>query len=401
MKGRSPSAAMPGVLMVTGAYYPEMSGAGLQCRSLVNTLRDRVAFTILTTTADRSLRTDDLEDGVPIHRVFIDPKSWVSKSAGAIRLTLAFLRRADRFSIVHLHGFSQKSILLIWLALLKRKRVAIKLTSVGHDDPVSMSRRGRLAYWCYSRSDLFFAVSPRFESSYDAAGLPRSRFRLIPNGVDCKRFRPAQPGEREMLRRELRLPSESRIVLFVGFFSNDKRPDLLFDAWANLAWAAPDSALVFVGATESPYYEVDPRLAEGIRQRASALGLDGRVRFVESTHEIERFQRGADIFVLPSIREGLPNALLEAMASGTACIATRLEGITDTLVEHEQNGLLVPPGDSQALEAALERCLENNDWARQLGASARHTVMERFELRDTARQYLGAYTDLEKRPCAA
>ena len=381
--------------MVTGAYYPELSGAGLQCRALVNRLRDRVNFTVLTTTADRSLPIDDVQDGVPVHRVFIDPSSRWSKTAGAVRFTLAFLRNASRFSIVHLHGFSQKSMLLIGLARLKRKRIAIKLTSVGHDDPASMSRRGSLAYRLYSHSDLFFAVSPRFVESYDAAGLPRNRFRLIPNGVDCERFRPPVAGERESLRGELGLPVESRIVLFVGFFSHEKRPDLLFDAWAKIAVSvAPDSVLVFVGATESPYYEVDPRLAERIRRLARAFGLDSRVRFVEQTHEIERFHRAADIFVLPSLREGLPNALLEAMASGTPCIATRLEGVTDTLIEHERNGLLVPPQDASALQAAMVRCFQDRDWALGLGAAARCTVKERYELGESARQYFDAYTKL-------
>jgi len=125
----------PGVLMVTGAYFPELSGAGLQCRTLVKALHDRVAFRVLTTTADTTLPADDMIDGVPVHRIFIDPAGRWSKAMGTLRFTRAFLRDAASFSIVHFHGFSQKSILLMWLARLKQKRIAIKLTSVGHDDP--------------------------------------------------------------------------------------------------------------------------------------------------------------------------------------------------------------------------------------------------------------------------
>lgn len=389
--------------MVTGAYYPELSGAGLQCRALVLRLREDVCFTVLTTTADRSLPTRDMQDDVPIYRVFIDPTSWRSKATGAARFVLAFLRNRRRFSIVHLHGFSQKSILLVCLALLGRKRVAIKLTSVGHDDPVSMRGRGRFASWCYRRADLFFAVSPRFIESPKAAGLPRHRFRLIPNGVDCDRFRPANAAERAGLRREMSLPSGSPVVLFVGFFSHEKRPELLFDAWARVAAAvAPESVLIFVGATRSAYYEVDPRLAAQIRARAEALGLSQRVLFVEATHEIERFHRAADIFVLPSLREGLPNALLEAMASGLACIATRLEGVTDIIIEHERTGLLVPPNDAVSLEAALSRVVQDPALVARLGTEARRTIEARYALDDTARQYLDAYRRLqEARECAA
>jgi glycosyltransferase involved in cell wall biosynthesis len=388
--------------MVTGAYYPEISGAGLQCRALVNKLRGRVGFTVLTTTADRSLPAEDIRDGVPVYRVFIDPLSWWSKARGTLRFTMLFLRIQDRFSIVHFHGFSQKSILLMWLARLKRKRIAIKLTSMGHDDPASMMRRGGFTYWCYAHSDLFFAVSPRFEKSYEVAGLSPARFRLIPNGVDCDRFRPASSEEREALRRELGLQPGTAIVLFVGFFSQEKRPDLLFEAWANLTRTPSNTALVFIGATQSPYYEVDEELVKRIREMTITLGVESRVRFVEATHEIERFHRAADVFVLPSLREGMPNALLEAMASGTACIATRLEGITDAIIDDGQNGLLVPANDRPALQNALQRCLDDPHFARSLGAHARRTAEDRFGLEGTARQYFDAYSELKVGPeCAA
>ncbi len=389
------TAANPGVLLVTGAYYPELSGAGLQTRSLVRRLKDRVEFVVLTTTADRSLPVADTQDGIDVYRVFVDPKSWWSKVVGTLRFLRAFVRASHRFSIVHLHGFSQKSILLVALARLARKKVAIKLTSVGHDDPASMRARGRIAFRSYANADAFFAVSPRFRDFYDTLGLPRERLHVIPNGVDLERFRPATAVERDAMRRELRIPAHSRIVLFVGFFSRDKRPDLLFEAWAALARSTtPDSVLVFVGATRSPYYEVDVTLADGIRRDAATLGVADRLRFVEPTLEIERFQRAADIFVLPSVREGMPNALLEAMASGTACIATRLEGVTDLLIEDGRNGVLVPPDDVTALEHALHGLMVDPARASGLGREARRTVEAQYGVDRVAARYLEAYQEL-------
>ncbi|MES1254938.1 MAG: glycosyltransferase family 4 protein, partial [Acidobacteriota bacterium] len=344
----TPARTKPGVLMVTGAYFPERSGAGLQCRALVRQLRAEVDFTVLTTTTTRASAGEDGEDGVPIYRVFIDPASWRSKLAAAIGFVRVFARIRHRFAVVHFHGFSQKSILLVWLARAARKEIAVKLTSVGHDDPLSIRRRdGALAYRAFAQAAMFFAPSPRFLESYAAAGLPGDRCRLIPNGVDLSRFRPAAAGERQALRRGLDVPAGGPVVLCVGFFSQEKRPDRLFDAWAVLKrTVAPDAVLVFVGATVGPYYEVDESLAGAIRRRAAALDVAGSVLFVEATDEIERFYRAADIYVLPSVREGLPNALLEAMASGLACIATRLPGVTDAMIDDGRDGLLVPPDDA-------------------------------------------------------
>lgn len=392
MPGENP---IPGVLMVTGAYYPELSGAGLQCRELVRQLRRSVCFTVLTTTADPSLPIYELCDEVPVHRVLVDPARAWSKLTAALRLTRIVLSERRRFSIVHLHGYSQKSMLLVVLALLTGKRIATKLTSVGYDDPESMKKRGRLASWCNSRARVFFGVSPRFQALYAASGLPAGRFRLIPNGVDLARFRPASPEERRALRHDLNLPADAVVVLFVGFFSREKCPDLLFDAWARVATRGDTpSVLVFVGATRSAYYEVDPDLAVDIRARAAQMGLDRQIRFVEATREIEKYQRAADVFVLPSVREGLPNALLEAMACGTPCVATRLEGVTDTLIDDGASGILIPPRDVAALETALALLVSHPDRARAMGDRARERIVRDFALVNTAREYLAVYREL-------
>ena len=184
-------------------------------------------------------------------------------------------------------------------------------------------------------------------------------------------------------------------MLFVGFFSREKGPDLLFEAWSRVAATGEGSSvLVFVGATRSRYYEVDEQLASSIRDGATRLGLQSRLFFVEETREIEKYHRAADIFVLPSVREGLPNALLEAMACGTGCIATRLEGVTDTLIAHDDSGILVPARDGVALAAALARLVSQPDRAQAMGARARQRIERDFTLSRTARQYLAAYEEL-------
>lgn len=391
----------PGILMVTGAYLPEMSGAGLQCASLVRELARDADFCVLTTTADRSLPIDDVRDGTQVLRVFVDPRSLWSKAIAAARFTRAFLRISRRVSIVHFHGFSQKSILLVLLALMSGKRIALKLTSFGDDDPVSMRRRGALTYWCYRRAHVFFAVSPRFTVSYADAGLPAGRLRVIANGVDLQRFRPPAPGERESIRRELGIAAGARVILFVGFFSHDKRPTVLFDVWRGVEQSTrAGSVLVFVGTTQSSYHEVDPALASAVRNGAAAAGLASQVRFIEQTDTIEQCYRAADLFILPSVREGLPNALLEAMATGVACVATRISGVTDAVIDDGRNGLLVPVDDADALERAMRRLLDDAAAATRLGAEARRTIEMRYSLSLIAQQYLGVYRQLLQ-PCAA
>jgi glycosyltransferase involved in cell wall biosynthesis len=217
--------------------------------------------------------------------------------------------------------------------------------------------------------------------------------RQISNAVDTERFRPASPDERTALRRELGLPDGLPIVMFVGFFSRDKRPHLLYDAWSQTS-SGGASALLFVGATRSPYQEVDVGLADAIRDRAAAAGVADRVLFVESSRTIEKYFRAVDAYALPSIREGFPNALLEAMASGLPCIATRLRGATDVIIDHGVNGLLVEADDAAGFASGIRSVLTDRHEAARLGSAARTTVMDRFAMARTAPAWLAAYREL-------
>jgi glycosyltransferase involved in cell wall biosynthesis len=385
---------MPGVLMVIGAYYPEVSGGGVVCRDIVRRLSDRMQFTVLTTTADPCLRKDDEVDGVPVYRVCVDPRRAWSKVCAGIRMAQTFRRTRHRFSIVHLHGFSRKSILMVALARFFGKRILITLTSVGHDDPISMRQRGAFTYWSYSRADVFAGISPRFRPLYEASALPAARFRLITNAVNTRRFCPVDADGQRRVRHELGLPVDNPITVFVGFFSHEKGPDLAFAAFARVSDRFPDSRLVLIGATRSNYYEIDTALAHEIRREAAERCLDERVIFVESTLEIHKYLQAADVFMLTSTREGLPVALLEAMSCGLGCIATRLEGITDILITDGVSGRLVESGDLDGFDTALGFMLANPDARTAMGTQARETVVGHFGVEGMVEAYFDTYSAL-------
>ena len=383
------------VLMVTGAYYPEISGGGLQCRELVRSLRAAVRFAILTTSTDHRLPRLGKADKIRVYRVAVDVRRWRSQVMAALRMTWIVLRLRRQFTILHLHGFSRKAILLTLLAKLSRKKVVLTFHTGGHDAPQAIRAQGRLAWWAYRAADRYTAVSPELHDAHLGAGLSREQLSLVVNGVDLERFRPADEPEQQTLRRELGLPLDARLILFVGFFSQEKCPHLLFEAWSHLQGnGLPASALVFVGATRSQYAEVDPTLAPRLREAASGLGLGARTVFIERARRIERYYRAADLFVLPSSREGLPMALLEAMACGLPCVATRLSGSTDVVIDDGRNGRLVPSQDVRALEEALRWFIEHPAQARALGQQARLTIQARYAIAQTARRYLDVYERL-------
>ena len=116
--------------------------------------------------------------------------------------------------------------------------------------------------------------------------------------------------------------------------------------------------------------------------------------FLESILDVEQVYRCADVFVLPSVRERLPNALLEAMASGLGCVASRLDGVTDSIISDGVNGFLVEPGNVDQLTNTLQVLLTQPNVATDVGCHARKTIEMQFKLGDTGRKHLAVYRSL-------
>ena len=382
------TAASPGVLMVTGAYYPQISASAVQCRAIARALAGRVRFRVLATATDPTLPSRELVDGVPVHRVVVATQRRQSIGP-VVAFASQYFHAAADVDLVHVHGVSQKNVIVAVLAAWTRKPLVLTLHTAGQDEPEVIRRRGRAAWWSFRRAARVVSVSARLTERYLAAGLPRDRLFEIPNGIDLERFRPATAVEREALKRDLGFGGDRPLILFVGFFSRDKRPDLLFDAWTRLL-VTRRAALAFVGATGPSYGEIDPGLIEALRERAIQMGIAAHVQFIDPTHEIEKYYRAADCYVLSSRREAMPLALLEAMACGLPSIATRLAGVTDRIITDREDGLLFD-GDDRALAAALETVLGGPQWAAAVGAAARQTIVDRYGIDQVAEQWVALY----------
>jgi glycosyltransferase involved in cell wall biosynthesis len=382
------AAALPRVLMVTGAYHPEVSSGGEQCRHIAQQLRGRAEVQILTTSVDPSLSRYDTIDGIRVTRIRVDVRSEISRLRAFRRMAIDLFNLVRRSDIVHLHGYSTKNVLVTVIAKMFRKPIVMSLHTSGYDEPAAIERQGSLALWAFLSADLYLSVSPGLVDTYLSAGMPVERIVLVPNGIDIDRFVPASAEERQALRAGLGLPAGLPVIVFVGFFSSDKQPRVLFDAWRRLPI---DSVLMFVGATRSSYFEVDETIAPAMEAEARRAGAADRLRFVGVTHDVPSHLRAADLFVLPSKREGLPVALLEAMACGLPCVASRLAGSTDAIIDDGANGVLIEPGDVGALTNALTRLLTDEGLRRRLGDAARATIAHRYSSGGVADRWLEAY----------
>src|SRR5688572_10992498 len=206
-------AVRPRILMVTGAYFPEISAGGLQSRAVARAIDGRGEVRVLTTATDPSLPSHALIDGTRVTRIYVDTKSRASRILATVRMLFELLRIVPRVDLVHVQGFSSKNILITMVAKIFRRPIVLHLQTATHDEPAAIARQGRLARWAFANADRYLSVSPGLTSQYLAAGLPADRIQQAPNGVDAERFHPASPGERAALRTAVGLPLGRPLVL--------------------------------------------------------------------------------------------------------------------------------------------------------------------------------------------
>jgi glycosyltransferase involved in cell wall biosynthesis len=383
--------------MVTGAYYPELAGGSLQCRTLTLALRGRADVRVLTTTSVPEMAGESAVDDVPVVRVLVDPKRLRSKGTAAASLIRQAARLMAGRDIIHFHGITEKVLPLVGIARMSGRRIIAKLTSVGWDDPVALRTRrfGWALATAVRHADRVVANSAAMRDRCLASGLSPADVELIPNGVDTDRFRPSTPVERVALRGALALPPNGVLITFVGFWSIEKGPHLLFEAWRSIhAATRNESTLLFIGTCDRSHPEVDVAMVERIRREIAAAGLERRVLFVDRTPDVAPYLRSADVFALPSAREGLPNALLEAMSSGLPSVVTDLPGVTDYVIDNGADGTIVPRGDVPALGKALADLVDNPARRDEVGGRAREKMLQRFSIESVATRYLRLYTAL-------
>ncbi len=189
-------------------------------------------------------------------------------------------------------------------------------------------------------------------------GLPPQRITVAVNGVDTDFFQPNPNGR----------PPGPPVLLSVARLVPDKDHDTLLKAFAHVSPHHPDAQLWLVG--NGPRREV-------LEQQARNLGLAARVKFMPPEHDLRPLYQRADLFVLSSRAEALPNVILEAMAAGLPVVATRVGGVPEAVVP-EATGLLVSPGDDAGLAAALGRLLDDPEARRAMGRQARGRVLGHF-----------------------
>ena len=294
-----------------------------------------------------------------------------------------------RFDIVHGPLLMESGLVCALSSILIGKPSIVKIGSAGKYGDVKRALRvaaTAIRRMLFRRITKFVCLTKEIEDELvKELYVPSDKLVRIPNGVDIQRFKPADPQQRKKIRENMGIMPDEKVILFVGRLELKKRVDFLLKAWqAVQSDRNTNERLLIVG---------EGRLHSELKQLTEKLKIDKKVTFFGESDNVIPLMQAADLFVLPSVSEGLANVFLESMAVALPIVATNTIGNCEIL-KHKKNAVLFEEENIQDLSNAILYLLQNEEVAGNLGQSARRYVKEHFNLNNIVIQYAELYNKL-------
>jgi glycosyltransferase involved in cell wall biosynthesis len=257
------------------------------------------------------------------------------------------------------------------------------VTTLHHVPPPTQPRADLVKEWLWTRSAergaALIWVSQAARDTAAALFPPRKpTWRVLHNGVDLTRYTSRAGQEPAPLPADLDVPAGAPVVTIVAALREPKGHEVALRAWPAVREKVPDAVLLIVG--------------DGVHEPVLRAAAGEGVVFAGAREDVPDILAGSTLALLPSLTEALPTTLIEAAASGLAVVATTVGGTPET-VEHGQSGILVPPGDADALAAAVAELLLDPQRRAAYGAAGRKLAEDRFDLQVWVRHLAALYAD--------
>ncbi len=292
-----------------------------------------------------------------------------------------------RHDINMIHGHDYKSDLFAYLIRKIMWRRSIALVSTAHAW-VMLGRKGEL----YRQIDLFlmkrfdhlFAVSGATQEEMLAAGIPKSKISVLYNGIDTETW--SREHVKTTLREELGIPPSTPVIGYVGRIMPEKDLETWIRAAAIVAAQYPQAKFVLVGEGRGG------TTLDELKELGASLGIGDQLIFPGFRRDLPQIYAAFDVFVMSSLREGLPNSILEAMALAVPVVTTDVAGAKE-LVAHETTGFVVDQKDYKNLAASILKILDHDSVRLGMGRAGRERVEREFSFS----QRLGTIEDFYDR----
>ncbi len=363
--------------MIISQFYPLLGGAEVQAQLLASSLIKRGMKVFVLTRKLKGLPKHEIIEGIPVCRE-IKTIEW-GFLWGIYYIVSVFIflcKRRKDYDIIHCHIVQEfQTIVAVLIKYLFNKKVIVKMTSSGETSDFKVLKEVKFVrlFLRWIRN-VYAIISVCKKSSEEILenGFLKETLVEIPNGIDTSKF----SGDTFRGRKNL------GNITYVGRLDSYKGVNYLLAGFKELSSKISNVKLTIVGS--GPDETV-------LKYMARDLNIIDGVAFKGRQEDVLSELYSTDIFVLPSLSEGMSNVLLEAMACGLPVVATCVGGNGD-LIKDRHNGLLIPPKDSISLSEALLELLEDDELVQRLGKEARKTVEENYSMGHIVDKYVELYS---------
>ena len=373
--------------MVSYFFSPNYSGSAVQALNLSRHLQ-RVGLEPFILSANLSGSAPrELVNGVLVFRVPVNLKMPIATFWWSAARFL--WQHRHHFDLIHAHGTLQHGVVSLMGKLL-RKPTILKVAMAGSD--IAFERQGRVGgavlRFAVKRFTRYIATADAIAGEFEFQRLDTGRVRRIPNGVDTEIYAPVSSDTRNELRRTLGLPP-GPLVTCVAIVQERKNIDGALRIWRSVVEQGGAGHLAIIGPVEQP----EGPFFRSLQEFVDTHGLRSRVSFLGSRDPVAPFLKASEVFLFPSKKEGMANAVLEAMACAVPCLVSKAAGFS-SVIRDGVNGLTFDPHDEAAFATGLLTLLTDESLRARMGNEARQRVMEEYSLDTIARRYQDLYEEL-------
>lgn len=379
------------VLMVIEKFKPVVGGAEIQAERLASMLVQKGVEVEILTTRLRGTKSYEQINGIKVRRIWV-PRFGIRKLDRFIKIARFFqaiLNYSNNFDIVHIHLGTEPAYAGVKASNYLRKPCIVKIGNSGQSfDLDRLARKGPfrfgrlMARYVAKNTTRFVVLNDQIQQDLYRWGVTESQIVSIPNGVPT--YPPISKENRIESRKILGLPLDRQVIVCVGKQSQKKNHTTLLDAFIKLRNDGNEAFLIFLG-DGSMRYELERQALKG--------GVKDRIIFKGWVNNVLDYLYASDVFVLPSLVEGLSNALLEAMSVGMPCVASNAPG-NRTLIKDGANGFMFETHNVTSLANVLKRLFEEKALAEQIGKNARELIQEQYSIQSVAQQYINLYNSM-------
>jgi len=368
-------------------FYPAIGGAEKQALELSRSLvASGLKVTVLTRRVGGTAAEEDM-GGVRVVRLGTCPGP-LDAFCFMVRSFFYLLKHSAEYDLVHVHLASSHAIAALLAGRFTGKKTLVKLADGKEQNEITLSRKNlpgrlKLKFFEFAKPRLLVLNGEVFDwlkNDLQFGDLPVIQFR---NGVDTRKYTPLLYQEKINAKTALGFENVP-IFLFVGRLDPKKRIKEFVELWAEIfseEMTKPRIRLVIVGTgpEEKP-----------IREAVASLGLKESVTLAGLQQDLLPYYRAADVFILPSIAEGLSNSMLEAMSTGMAIMASRVGGAREAVKEGE-NGCLFDPFNRVEIKACLRSHLADKSLAVKMGERSREIAVKTYSMAKVTEELLEIY----------